>query len=219
MSASPVGTRQEHVRRDVGEPGKIPGRGERMSDNQQVERRLSVLDKFLTLWIFISMGVGIGIGYGWPALTKFIWSLQVGTTPIAVGILLCSFPVGMEEEVRGRAKHEKTEDGIEQAAGNIVGGEGAEDGAGDGACGKKPPGLVMNSPHPVVCPGARSGVEKDDRQGDACEERGAIGGIDQQKDGHQDKAAAGSYQRAAGADSKTDCDQPQVLYHESRPFK
>ncbi len=61
-----------------------------MSDNQQVERGPSVLDKFLTLWIFISMGVGIGIGYGWTALTKFIWSLQVGTTSmrVAVGLIL-----------------------------------------------------------------------------------------------------------------------------------
>jgi len=190
-----------------------------MSDNQQVERRLSVLDKFLTLWIFISMGVGIGIGYGWPALTKFIWSLQVGTTPIAVGILLCSFPVGMEEEVRGGCKHEETENGVELAAGDVVGCEGAEDGAGDSPGGEEPPGLVMNSPHPVVCPGARSGVEEDDRQGDACEERGAIGGIDQQKDGHQDEAAAGAYERSAGANSKADGDQPQVLHHGQRPFK
>lgn len=58
------------------------------------EKKLSVLDRFLTLWIFIAMGVGIGIGYFSPAVTKFIAGLQIGTTsiPIAVGLILMMYP-------------------------------------------------------------------------------------------------------------------------------
>jgi len=57
-------------------------------------RKLSTLDRFLTLWIFLGMGVGIGIGYFSPSITKFIASLQVGTTsiPIAVGLILMMYP-------------------------------------------------------------------------------------------------------------------------------
>ena len=40
------------------------------------EKKLSFLDRFLTLWIFLAMGAGIGIGYFAPAVTEFISSLQ-----------------------------------------------------------------------------------------------------------------------------------------------
>jgi len=58
------------------------------------ERKLSVLDRLLTLWIFIAIGVGIGIGYFSPSVTKFIAGLQVGTTsiPIAIGLILMMYP-------------------------------------------------------------------------------------------------------------------------------
>ncbi len=57
-------------------------------------KRLSVLDRFLTLWIFIAMGAGIVMGYLAPAVTNFIAGLQIGATsiPIAVGLILMMYP-------------------------------------------------------------------------------------------------------------------------------
>src|SRR5512137_2680235 len=57
-------------------------------------KKLSVLDRFLTLWIFIAIGFGILLGYFSPGVTQFIAGLQVGTTsiPIAVGLILMMYP-------------------------------------------------------------------------------------------------------------------------------
>ena len=56
--------------------------------------RLSLLDRYLTVWIFLSMAVGVGSGYFWPGISGFSESLSVGSTsiPIAVGLILMMYP-------------------------------------------------------------------------------------------------------------------------------
>jgi ACR3 family arsenite transporter len=57
-------------------------------------KRLSFLDRFLTLWIFLAMAVGVGAGYVWPQIGKAIQSASIGTTsiPIAVGLIAMMYP-------------------------------------------------------------------------------------------------------------------------------
>lgn len=57
-------------------------------------KKLSFLDKNLTLWIFIAMGIGVGVGYFFPAFPNFINSFNKGTTniPIAIGLILMMYP-------------------------------------------------------------------------------------------------------------------------------
>jgi ACR3 family arsenite transporter len=88
-------------------------------------RRLSVLDKFIPIWIFLAMAIGVGVGWAFPQIAVIFSMLQIGTVslPIAVGLLWMMYPplARVKYEELGKIKGAKEMFGVSLFLNWIVG--------------------------------------------------------------------------------------------------
>jgi len=79
--------------------------------NTESKAKLSFLDRFLTLWIFLAMGIGVLGGFLFPNLAKTLESMSTGTTswPIAIGLIVMMYPplAKIKFEEMGKALKDK----------------------------------------------------------------------------------------------------------------
>ena len=61
---------------------------------KSVVSKLSFLNRYLTLWIFLAMFIGVGLGFVYPEFAEFLKRLSIGTTsiPIAIGLIVMMYP-------------------------------------------------------------------------------------------------------------------------------
>lgn len=75
------------------------------------KRRLGIVERFLTIWVFVAMFLGISLGYLWPGIVDFWEKFQVGTTNvlIAIGLISMMYPplAKVKYEEMGRIFHDR----------------------------------------------------------------------------------------------------------------
>ncbi|WP_259730821.1 hypothetical protein [Synechococcus sp. CS-1333] len=85
--------------------------GRRAADDEAVLAQLSLLDRFLPLWILLAMGGGLLLGRFFPAIQGWLDAVRIGNTslPIALGLLLMMYPVlaKVHYEELGRAARDR----------------------------------------------------------------------------------------------------------------